>query len=151
LNPGREIAQILKTWVSEPPASPTPPVNLHNPSLAVSQRPHPKSSLLEQDATVRSAVEVAITNLSLKPQQVEIALMSNFNKDHLDTLTDYELTQFVQYLDFYAVSSQELKTAGWTPAQGQEFLKENFSGKKNRVELDLSELIDFVTFLQESN
>jgi phage recombination protein Bet len=129
---------------------PTPTVNLHNPSLALSQRSHPKLSPPEQDATVRSAVEAAIKSLNFKPQQVQIALMANYQKEHLDTLTNYELTQFVQYLNFYATSSEELKKAGWTPAQGQEFLKENF-GKKNRVELSLDELIDFVTFLQESN
>lgn len=155
LNPGREIAQILKNWIQsgvlEPPASPTPTVNLSNASLAYRQRPHPKLSPPEQDATVRSAVEFAIKNLNFKPQQICIALMANFQKDHLDTLTNYELTQFVQYLDFYATSSDELKKAGWTPAQGQEFLKENFGGKKNRVELTLDQLIDFVNFLQESN
>jgi Cdc6-like AAA superfamily ATPase len=156
LNPGREIAEILKTWiesgVSEAPTSPTPTVNLHNPSLSVSQRPHPKLSPPEQDATVRSAVEAAIKSLNFKPQQVQILMANNYyQKEHLDTLTNYELTQLVQYLDFYARSSEELKKAGWTPAQGQEFLKENFGGKKNRVELTLNEIIDFVTFLQESN
>lgn len=154
LYPGREIAEILKSWihseVSELPGSQTPTVNLHNPSLAASQRPHPKLSPPEQDATVRSAVESAIKSLALNAQQVQIALTTNYKKDHLDTLANYELTQFVQYLDFYAVSSQEMKKADWTPAQGQEFLKENF-GKKNRVELTLDELIDFVKFLQESN
>jgi phage recombination protein Bet len=131
--------------------APTPTVNLHNPSLAVSQRPHPKLSPPEQDATVRSGVEAAIKNLNFTPQQIQIALMANYQKDHLDALTNYELTQFVQYLDFYATSSEQLKKAGWTPAQGQEFLKKNFGDKKNRVELTLDEIIDFVTFLQESN
>jgi len=126
--------------------APTPTVNLHNPSLAVSQRLHPKLSPPEQDATVRNAVEAAIKSLNFKPQQVQIALRQ-FEKDHLDTLTNYELNQFVQYLNFYATSSEELKKVGWTPAQGQEFLKENFGGKKNRVELTLNEIIDFVTFL----
>lgn len=134
----------------ETPSSASAPTT-YNPSLAVSQRSHPKLSPPEQDATVRSAVESAIANLQLKPQQLQIALRGNWGKDHLDTLTNYELTQFVEYLDFYAISSNELKTAGWTPAQGQEFLKENFGGKKNRVELTLDELIDFVNFLQEES
>lgn len=153
LNPGREVAEILKNWMQggilELPQKPT--VNLHNPSLAVSQRPHPKSSPPEQDAIVRGAVEAAIKNLNFKPHQIQIALMANYQKDQLDALMNYELTEFVQYLDFYATSSNELKKAGWTPAQGQEFLKENFGGKKNRVELTLDEIIDFVTFLQKSN
>jgi phage recombination protein Bet len=126
--------------------APTPTVN-----LAASQTPHPKLSPPEQDAAVRSAVENAIKNLNLSPQQIEIALMANWNKDELNLLTNYELTQFIQYLDFYATSSQELKAANWTPAQGQEFLKENFGGKKNRVQLTLDELIDFVSFLQEES
>lgn len=130
------------------PAPPTP--TIFNPSLAVSQRPHPKLQPSQQDATVLVAVKDAINKLGLKAQQIEIALMANYQKDHLDMLTNYELTKFVQYLDFYLLSSQELKTIGWTPAQGQEFLKENFGGKKNRVELTLDELIDFVNFLQES-
>ena len=127
---------------------------IYNPSLAASQRPHPKGQTPQfehQDATVRNGIDNLIKNLGFKKQQVEIALMVNYQKDHLDTLTNYELTQFVQYLDFYHTSSEELKKAGWTPAQGQEFLKENFGGKKNRVELTVDELIDFVTFLHESN
>ena len=56
--------------------------------------------------------------------------MANYAKDNLDTLTNDELTKFLQYLGFYSTSSQEIKTIGWTPAQGQEFLQENFSGKK---------------------
>lgn len=143
------IAEVVPVPVEK--TSTLPPPTIYNPSLAASQRPHPEFQPPEQDATVRSAIEAAIKNLALKPQQVQIALMTNYQKDQLDTLTNYELTQFVQYLDFYAISSQKLKTVGWTPAQGQEFLKENCSGKKNRVELTLDELIDFVTFLQESN
>lgn len=123
------------------------PLPLEEPSTS----PNPKLQPPEQNATVCKAIEATIKKLSLTPQQVEIALMSNFNKSHINTLTNYELTQFVQYLDFYEMSSHGLKKAGWTPAQGQNFLKENFGNKKTRVELTLEQIIDFVNFLEESH
>lgn len=104
----------------------------------------------QQDPKLRGIAENLIRELKLNQSQIQIALHSNFAKENLDQLTDGELIKFSEYLCEYRASAQELKKAGWTPAQGTEFLKQNFE-KSTRVELTFSELAEFVEFLKTTN
>ena len=112
------------------------------PKLLAAQSP--------QDIKLRGIADSLIRELKLSQAQVQIALNSNFTKEHPDHLTDSELIKFSEYLCEYRSSGQELKRAGWTPAQGTEFLKQNFD-KTTRVELTFPELAEFVEFLKQPN
>lgn len=114
--------------------------------------PNPKLSAAAtsgQDLKLRATVDQIVKDLGLRYSQTQTALMSNFQKDHLDYLSDTQLVDFSNYLDAYRRCSEKLRAGGWTPTEGQEFLKENFQ-KESRLDLTLSEITEFVNFLEES-
>lgn len=124
-----------------------------NPAAIVthpeSQPAHPKPHLIpQQDPFLRGEAEAIIKDLKLTYQQLQLSLLCNFNKDHLDTLTDGELIKFTEYLKQYGITSDLLKILKWTPQQGKQFLADNFAGKKTRAELTLNEISDFVDYLK---
>ncbi len=117
-------------------------------SAAATAPVHPKPNLIPQQTLVlRTEVEDLIKGCKLNPQQTQVALMSNFEKDHLDCLADDELQCFAKYLMCYLGSTQLITRLAWTPQTGKKFLTENFSGKQTRSELTADEMEKFLEYL----
>ena len=102
----------------------------------------------QQDPVLRDGAECWLKDLNFGHRQIQMCLMANFSKDHLDNLTNNQLTKLIQCLAHYRTTSELLKDLKWTPQQGKQFLADNFAGKTTRAELTLNEILDFVDYLK---
>jgi len=58
------------------------------------------------------------------------------------------LADFLEYLEIYSRTTEEIKRLGWTPNQGRDYLKQAYYGKEARHLLKPEELLDFLQYLE---
>jgi hypothetical protein len=160
LNPGKEIADILKAWttsavsdVAPAPQSqpkfaspqatqtpaPKPPVQLPSPSIA---RLDPNFQLQRQE------IQKEFQRLRWVESQIKECLINNFNSELLIQLNAEQLNELKDYLEVFELSTTLIKKHGWSPNQGKEFLKQHYD-KEGRASLTREELEEFVDYLKE--
>ncbi|MEG4484822.1 ATP-binding protein [Microcoleus sp. D2_18a_B4] len=158
LNPGREIAEILKNWMQgtepQPAATPqfvAPPPKVAPAPMASKQlkvaAPTPKPSPATNPAA-SSAVADTLHRLKWTDFQIQNCLVANFNKVHPTELTDEELLDFLDYLAVFEATSAEVKRLKWTPEQGKDVLKLQF-GIETRNNLNFKQLSEFLELLKQ--
>lgn len=157
LNPGREVAEILKNWMQ---GSEVEPVTA-TPQFATSQKlpPAPIAPKQSKSAPVpkllpttnpaaSSAVADTLHRLKWTDFQIQNCLVANFNKVHPTELTDEELLDFLDYLAVFEATSAEVKRLKWTPEQGKDVLKHQF-GIETRNNLNFKQLSEFLELLKQ--
>lgn len=151
LNPGREIAEILKNWIqgTEPQPAATPQF-VKTPPIASKQlktaAPIPKP-LPTTNPAASSAVTDTLHRLKWSEFQIQNCLIANFDKVHLTELDDEQLLDFLDYLAVFEQTSAEVKRLKWAPEQGKEILKLQF-GIETRSNLTYQQLAEFLQFLK---
>lgn len=169
LNPGREIAQVLKNWMqgAEPEAkiatpqfvpspqkvAPAPIVTKSKPGDATLSRieAEEKEAALVSRPGVNEAAfyQVADTLNRLKWPlfHVQNCLTANFNKLSVTELTDDELLDLIDYLAIFEQTSTEVKRLRWSKEYGQSVLKMQF-GVETRNNLNSEQLRECLAFLK---
>jgi len=138
LNPGREIAEILKNWMQEQVAAPIAPQHL---------KAVPTPQILQSNPVARSAVADTLHRLKWTDFQIQNCLVVNFDKVSQAELNDEELLDFLDYLAVFEKTSTEIKRLGWTKEHGQAVLKQ-FGGQETRSNLTSKQLEEFLGFLK---
>ena len=162
LNPGLELANILKAWTTSAvpdvtavsqvqpkftspqttqSASQKPPVQLPSPSIArLENAPHLQPQ--------RQEIKKEFERLRWVESQIKECLINNFNSELLIQLSVGELNELKDYLEVFELSTTLIKKHGWSPNQGKEFLQQHYE-KEGRASLTREELEEFVDYLKE--
>lgn len=161
LNPGREIAEILKNWMqgAEPQSVATPPQFVATapkvqPSAApISSRqikatPTPKPQSEAVNPAAFNQVADTLNRLKWSEFQIQNCLTANFNKVSSTELNDEELLDFLDYLAVFEQTSTEVRRLKWTPEQGKDVLKIQF-GIETRNNLNFKQLAEFLELLKQ--
>lgn len=150
LNPGREVAEILKSWMqgAEPLSVITTPQFVATPQKVQSTPMAPK----QVEATFANPRTAAMTEklLQLKwtTNQLKQCLDINFpGRANLRELSDQELRDLEDYLKTFETTSLELQRLGWTKEQGKDLLLVHF-GKETRSSLNFKEIAELLKILQ---
>lgn len=160
LNPGREIAEILKNWMqgAEPQPVSTPPQFVAaapkvQPSAApiapkqIKATPTPKPQPEVVNPAAFNQVTDTLNRLKWRDFQIQNCLLVNFDKLSLVELKDDQLLDFLDYLAAFEKTSPEIKRLGWTALDGQAVLKMQF-GQETRSNLSFKQLVEFLEFLK---
>lgn len=127
LNPGKELADILKNWVG-------------TEITHVDERQIVQPSL-------SSAVADTLHLLKWTDFQTQNCLEVNFQKLNPTELNDEELLDFLDYLAVFEQTSTEIKRLGWNKEHGQAILKKQFN-QESRSNLSFQQLVEFLEFLK---
>ena len=160
LNPGKELADILKNWTTSAApdvtavsqvqpkftspqatqsASQKPPVQLPSPSIArLENAPHLQPQ--------RQEIQKEFERLRWVESQIKECLINNFDSELLIQLSAEELNELKDYLEVFERSTTLIKKHGWSPNQGKEFLLSHYE-KEGRASLTQEELEEFVDYL----
>src|SRR6476469_4367931 len=157
LNPGREIAEILKNWmqgaepqtvvtpqfVATPKVAPAPIATKQLKAAAPTPKPLPTTN-----PAASSAVADTLHQLKWTDFQIQNCLAANFDKVSPTELNDEELLDFLDYLAVFEATSAEVKRLKWTPEQGKDVLKHQF-GIETRNNLNFKQLSEFLELLKQ--
>lgn len=161
LNPGKELADILKDWTtSAPDTAPVPPQA--QPKFASSpqatqkvpapvQLPSPSIANLENAPHLqpqRQEIQKEFERLCWVESQIKECLINNFNSELLIQLDAKELNELKDYLEVFKLSTTYIKKLGWSANQGKDFLNQHYE-KEGRASLTREELEEFVGYLKE--
>ncbi len=159
LNPGREIAEILKNWMQ----GAEPQLVAETPQLVATSQKMPPAPIAPKQSksapavpkllpTTNSAASSAVADtlhrLKWTDFQIQNCLAANFNKVHPNELTDEESLDFLDYLAVFEATSAEVKRLKWSPKQGQDVLKLQF-GVETRNNLNFKQLSEFLELLKQ--
>ena len=70
-----------------------------------------------------------------------------YGKSSQRELSSEQLADFLEYLEIYSRTTEEIKRLGWTANQGKDYLKQGY-GKEARHFLNREELFDFLQYLE---
>ena len=70
-----------------------------------------------------------------------------YGKSSQRELSSEELADFLEYLEIYSRTTEEIKRLGWTANQGKDYLNQGY-GKAARHLLKQEELLDFLQYLE---
>jgi|GEM_PF-1516984 len=162
LNPGREIAEILKNWMQGTTLE-TQPAKVFNKQIPPSAAALGVGELLSAAAPETKRLKTVPPPISdskiqtLRERLVEMkwtgtqfkqCLDINFpGKSSLSELTDRELRDIEDFLNIFETTSLELQRLGWTSEQGKDLLLVHF-GKETRSALTFKELAELLKILQ---
>ncbi|MEG3875769.1 ATP-binding protein [Microcoleus sp. herbarium7] len=161
LNPGLELANILKDWTtsavpdvaSAPQSQPkfaSPQATQSAPQKAPVQLPSPSIAKLENThlQPQRQEIQKEFQRLRWVESQIKECLINNFNSELLIQLNAEELNDLKNYLEVFERSTALIKKHGWSPNQGKKFLLQHYE-KEGRASLTREELEEFVDYLEE--
>jgi hypothetical protein len=132
-----------------PVAPPKRPSLERSTPPALDQSQPVKEKILNESIAIEPAIKPPqATTLEMLPQLEESSEKDKaikLKKDHSAELSRVEETQ--DRSDEIARIGVEMKRLGWTTIQGREYLKQRY-GKRSRQELNDSELLDFLAYLE---
>ncbi|MBW4514056.1 MAG: hypothetical protein KME11_02380 [Timaviella obliquedivisa GSE-PSE-MK23-08B] len=143
----------------EPPSYPLPSWDSYNVPVEPAPVAPPKSPTLDRPTPpgldqLQSIPEPIATEsppekmLELVPQRVESPETNKTIKPKKDNPEESSLAEETQdRSDEIARIGVEMKRLGWTTIQGRDYLKQRY-GKRSRQELNDSELLDFLAYLE---
>jgi nucleoside-triphosphatase THEP1 len=147
LNPGKEIADILKNWIAGSEAQPQ--------QVATSfSKPKPvdPTAVTSSDsvflAQQRTGIEKEFQRLRWSKEQIKNCLLGNFNLDLLIQLNEEQLGTLQKYIELFDRSTALIQELKWSPEQGKVFLQQHYE-KEVRPELTYHELLEFVEHLKD--
>ncbi len=105
------------------------------------------SDAIEDNSETIAHIEAILKRLKWTKKQETDCLQHNYGKLSQGLLTAGELLDFLDYLQIYSKTTDEIKRLGWTPSQGKDYLKQGY-GKEARHFLSKEELLDFLQYLE---
>jgi hypothetical protein len=105
------------------------------------------SDSIEDSSDTIAQIEAILKRLQWKKKQESDCLEHNYGKLSQGVLSAAELVDFLEYLEIYSKTTDEIKRLGWSPSQGKDYLKQGY-GKEARHFLNKEELLDFLQYLE---
>ncbi|XZO02864.1 MAG: hypothetical protein ACM65L_03530 [Microcoleus sp.] len=105
------------------------------------------SDAIEDISETIAQVEATMKRLKWTKKQETDCLQQNYGKLSQALLSAGELVDFLEYLEIYSRTTDEIKRLGWSPSQGKDYLKQGY-GKEARHFLSREELFDFLQYLE---
>ncbi|MEG4345302.1 hypothetical protein QUB70_18795 [Microcoleus sp. A003_D6] len=105
------------------------------------------SDAIEDDSDTIAQIDAILKRLQWKKKQESDCLEHNYNKSSQRELSSEQLVDFLEYLEIYSRTTEEIKRLGWTPNQGKDYLKQAY-GQEARHFLKQEQLLDFLQYLE---
>ncbi|MEG4589146.1 hypothetical protein QUA54_28600 [Microcoleus sp. MOSTC5] len=105
------------------------------------------SDAIEDNSDTIAQIDAILKRLQWKKKQESDCLEQNYGKSSQRELSSEQLVDFLEYLEIYSRTTEEIKRLGWTPNQGKDYLKQGY-GKEARHFLNREELFDFLQYLE---
>ena len=105
------------------------------------------SDAIEDDSDTIAQIDAILKRLRWTKKQETDCLEQNYGKSSQRELSSEQLAEFLEYLEIYSRTTEEIKRLGWTANQGKDYLKQGY-GKEARHFLNREELFDFLQYLE---
>jgi hypothetical protein len=105
------------------------------------------SDAIEDNSDTIAHIEAILRRLKWTKKQETDCLEHNYGKSSQRELSSEQLVDFLEYLEIYSRTTEEIKRLNWTPSQGKDYLKQGY-GKEARHFLNQVELLDFLQYLE---
>jgi hypothetical protein len=105
------------------------------------------SDAIEDNSDTIAQIDALLKRLRWKKPQETQCLEHNYGKSSQRELSSEELVDFLEYLEIYSRTTEEIQRLGWTANQGKDYLKQAY-GKEARHFLTQVELLDFLQYLE---
>jgi hypothetical protein len=105
------------------------------------------SDAIEDDSDTIAHIEAILRRLKWTKKQETDCLEHNYGKSSQRELSSEQLVDFLEYLEIYSRTTEEIQRLKWTPSQGKDYLKQGY-GKEARHFLNQVELLDFLQYLE---
>ncbi|MEG4442567.1 hypothetical protein QUB47_00905 [Microcoleus sp. AT9_B5] len=105
------------------------------------------SDAIEDNSDTIAQIDALLKRLRWKKPQETQCLEHNYGKSSQRELSSEELVDFLEYLEIYSRTTEEIQRLGWTANQGKDYLKQAY-GKEARHFLNQVELLDFLQYLE---
>ena len=105
------------------------------------------SDAIEDNSDTIAHIEAILRRLKWTKKQETDCLEHNYGKSSQRELSSEQLVDFLEYLEIYSRTTEEIKRLNWTPSHGKDHLKQAY-GKEARHFLNQVELLDFLQYLE---
>ena len=105
------------------------------------------SDAIEDDSDTIAQIDAILMRLKWKKNQESDCLQHNYGVSSQRELSNEQLVDFLEYLEIYSRTTEEIKRLGWTPNQGKDYLKQGY-GQEARHFLKQEQLFDFLQYLE---
>ena len=105
------------------------------------------SDAIEDDSDTIAQIDAILKRLKWKKPQETQCLEHNYGKSSQRELSSEELADFLEYLEIYSRTTEEIQRLGWTANRGKDHLKQAY-GQEARHFLKPKELLDFLQYLE---
>lgn len=106
----------------------------------------PSDSIEDISETI-AQIDATLKRLQWNKTVEKDCLEHNYGKVSQALLSAAELIDFLEYLEIYSNTTDEIKRLGWSPSRGKDHLKQGY-GKQARHFLNKEELLDFLQYLE---
>jgi len=105
------------------------------------------SDAIEDNSDTIAHIEAILRRLKWTKKQETDCLEHNYGQSSQRELSSEQLGDFLEYLEIYSRTTEEIQRLKWTPSQGKDYLKQGY-GKEARHFLNQVELLDFLQYLE---
>ena len=105
------------------------------------------SDAIEDNSDTIAHIEAILRRLKWTKKQETDCLEHNYGQSSQRELSSEQLVDFLEYLEIYSRTTEEIQRLKWTPSQGKDYLKQGY-GKEARHFLNQVELLDFLQYLE---
>ncbi|MFM9263984.1 hypothetical protein [Tychonema sp. BBK16] len=105
------------------------------------------SDAIEDISETIAQIEAILKRLKWTKKQESDCLQQSYGKMSQGILSAAELIDFLDYVQIYSKTTDEIKRLSWSPSQGKDYLKQAY-GKEARHFLSKEELLDFLQYLE---
>ncbi|MCZ0900428.1 hypothetical protein ON021_11025, partial [Microcoleus sp. HI-ES] len=82
------------------------------------------SDAIEDNSDTIAEIDAILKRLQWKKKQESDCLEQNYGKSSQRELSSEQLVDFLEYLEIYSRTTEEIKRLGWTANQGKDYLKQ---------------------------
>lgn len=105
------------------------------------------SDEIEDMSDTIAQIDAALKRLNWKEKQQTDCLKHNYGKLSQSLLTPAELVDFLEYLEIYSRTTEEIHRLKWSASRGKDHLKQAY-GQEARHFLKTEQLLDFLQYLE---
>ena len=106
----------------------------------------PSDSIEDVSETI-AQIDATLKFLKWTKKQETDCLQHNYGKPSQGLLSAADLIDYLEYLEIYSRTTEEIKRLGWSSSQGKDYLKQAYE-KEARHFLNREELFDFLQYLE---
>jgi len=106
----------------------------------------PSDSIEDISETI-AQIDATLKRLKWNKKQENDCLQHNYGKPSQGLLSAADLIDYLEYLEIYSRTTEEIKRLGWSSSQGKDYLKQAYE-KEARHFLNREELFDFLQYLE---